>query len=78
MTEEEQLEDAKKASRNKAAQTDQTEMFKKLFLENFVKYAILVAVLVLVAIAIINFGAAFLAMINGLIFKLLMGALGAK
>lgn len=78
MTEEEELEDAKKASKNKAAQVDQTEMLKKLFLENFVKYAILVAVLVIVAIAVIKFGSAFLAMVNGLVFKALMGALGAK
>jgi hypothetical protein len=78
MTEEEELEEAKKESRNKAAQVDQTEMFKKLIMENFVKYAVLTTVLVIVAFAVIKFGSAFLAMINGIVFKALMGALNAK
>ncbi len=78
MTEEEELEEAKKESRNKAAQVDQTEMFKKLIMENFVKYAVLIAVLVIVAFAVIKFGSAFLAMVNGIVFKALMGALNAK
>ena len=78
MTEEEELEEAKKESRNKAAQTDQTEMFKKLIIENIVKYTVLIAVLIIFAFAVIKFGSAFLAMVNGLIFKALMGALSAK
>lgn len=78
MTEEEELEEAKKESRNKAAETDQTEMFKKLIMENVVKYAVVIAVLLIFAFAVIKFGAAFLAMVNGLIYKVLMGGLGAK
>lgn len=78
MTEDEKLEEAKKESRNKAAQVDQTEMFKKLIMENFVKYAVLTAVLVIFAFAVIKFGSAFLTMINGIVFKALMSALKTK
>lgn len=76
MTEEEELEDAKKASRNKAAQTDQTEMIKKMILENIVKYTALIAVITIFAFAVIKFGAAFLAAINGIVFKALMSSIG--
>ena len=76
MSEEEELEDAKKASRNKAAQIDQTEMIKKMIIENVVKYTVLIAVITIFAFGIIKFGAAFLAAINGLVFKALMSALG--
>ncbi len=78
MTEEEELEDAKKASRNKAGETDQTEMIKKLIIESIVKYSVLITLLVIFSFAVIKFGAAFVAAMNGLLYKALMSALGAK
>lgn len=78
MTEEEELEDAKKASRNKAAETNQTEMIKKMIIENIVKYVILISVLVIVAIGLIESGPAFFGAISGLIHEIFMSALGAK
>lgn len=75
MTDEEKLEEAKKASRNKAAEMDQTEMFKKMLLENIVKYTVLVAVLVMFAIGIIKFGPAIMHMLDGLLTKILLGAI---
>ncbi|MBU6140949.1 MAG: hypothetical protein KGP29_05305 [Proteobacteria bacterium] len=78
MTEEEQLEDAKKSSRNKAAQIDQTEMIKKLLMEIIVKYSVLIALLVIFAFALINFGSSLLAAINGLFYKAFIAALKVK
>lgn len=78
LTEEEQLEEAKKASRNKAGERDQTEMIKKLILENIVKYTVLISFLVILAIGIIKFGPAILAFLNGFLYKIIMGALGVK
>jgi magnesium-transporting ATPase (P-type) len=75
MTDEEKLEDAKKASRNKAAEYDQTDMIKKMILENVVKYTLLIAATVLLAIGLIKFGAAILAFLNGLMYRVIMGAL---
>ena len=76
MTEEEQLEEAKKASRNKAAERDQTEMLKKLFMENALKYIVVISVIAIFAIGIIKFGPAILAFFNGFLYKILMSALG--
>lgn len=74
-TEEEELEAAKKESMNKSAEFNQTEMIKKLALENFVKYAILVAVCVVFAIGLIQFGPAVAEFFNGVVLKALMAAL---
>ena len=73
--EEEELEEAKKESIKKAAEINQTEMIKKLVLETFVKYAILVAVCVIFAIGLIQFGPAVAKFFNGIIFKAFMAAL---
>lgn len=78
MTEEEELEDAKKESRNKAAEMDQTDMIKKMIMENIVKYTVVIAVITILAFAVIKLGAAFLAAVNGLVYKILMSALGQK
>ena len=75
MTDEEKLEEAKKESRNKAAKFDQTGMFKKLILQNLVKYTIVIASMVIMAIGIIEFGPALFGMLNGLISKIIFGAL---
>jgi len=79
LTEEEEaekLEEAKKASKSKAAQFDQTDMIKKLLLENVVKYVTIICVLVIASIGVIKFGAAFLAFLNGLLYKVIMSAFG--
>ncbi len=78
MSEEEQLQEAKKASRYKAAGHDQSEMIKKLFIESIAKYTLLIAVLVIFAIGMIELGPTLLSLLNGLIFKVLMGALQSK
>ncbi len=74
-TEEEELKEAKKESMNKAAEINQTEMMKKLALETFVKYTILVAICVIFAIGLIQFGPAIAELFNGIVFKILMAAL---
>ncbi len=75
ITEEEELEEAKKESMNKAAEINQTEMMKKLALETVVKYTILVAVCVIFAIGLIQFGPAIAEFFNGVVFKALMATL---
>ncbi len=74
MSEEEKLEDAKKASRNKAAERDQTEMLKKLLIESAVKYLLVVAVLVIFSLGIIKYGPEVVGLLNGLIFKSIIGS----
>jgi len=76
MTEEEELEEAKDASKNKASKRDQTEMFKKLILQNLAKYVLLATILVVASIGVIKFGPALFKMLNGLLYKILMGSLG--
>jgi len=73
--EEEELKEAKKESMNKAEEINQTEMIKKLALETFVKYTILVAVCVIFAIGLIQFGPDIAELFNGIVFKILMAAL---
>lgn len=75
LSEEEQLEEAKKASRNKSAQQDQSGMIKKMIIENIIKYTLLTALLVLFAIGIIKFGPAMVKFFNGLISKMLFSAI---
>lgn len=72
---EEELEEAKKESVNKAAELNQVEMIKKLALEAFVKYTILVAVCVIFAIGLIQFSPAVAEFFNGVVFKALMATL---
>ncbi len=76
MTEEEKIEEAKKESRGKLANTDQTEMLKKLFIESIAKYVLLITLLVVSAIGVIKLGPVFLEFLHGLFFRVLVG--GAK
>lgn len=78
MTEEEKLEEAKKASKNKAGERDQTDMIKKMILENIAKYTLLISILVVLAIGLIKFGPEMMRFLNGVFYKVLMGALGSK
>jgi len=71
----EELEEAKKESMNKAAEINQAEMMKKLALETAVKYTMLVAVCVIFAIGLIQFGPVIAEFFNGVIFKALMATL---
>lgn len=73
MTDEEKLEDAKKESRSKVANTDQTEMIKKLILESVAKYTLLITLLVVVALGVIKLGPVFFEFLHGLFFKVLLG-----
>ena len=76
MTEEEQLEEAKKASKGKAGEYDQSEMIKKMIIENVTKYTLIIAIFVTLAIGVIKVGPSFFAMISGLFSKLFMSAFG--
>ena len=76
MTDEEKLEEAKKASRNKAAGQDQTEMLKKLFMENCAKYLLMISMLVVLSIGVIKFGPAMVGALNGLVTKMILGSFG--
>jgi uncharacterized membrane protein YdbT with pleckstrin-like domain len=69
MTDEEKLEEAKKLSRGKASQQDQSEMLKKLFLETAAKYTLLFVGLALLSIAVIKYGPVLIGLLNGLVFK---------
>ena len=75
MAKEEELEEAKKESMSKSAEISQTEMMKKLALETFAKYALLVAVCVIFAIGLIQFGPAIAEFFNGIVSKALMATL---
>lgn len=70
-----ELEEAKKASRNKAGERDQVEMFKKLLIQNIMKYTLLIAMLAIFAIGIIKSGPAIVKFFNGFLSKILLGAL---
>ncbi len=76
MTEEQKLEEAKKESRGKLANVDQTEMLKKLFIESIAKYVLLITLLVVSAIGVIKLGPVFLEFLHGLFFRVLVN--GAK
>ena len=78
LTDEEKLEEAKKSSKHRAGQFDQTEMIKKMIIENVVKFTIMIGVLAVLSIAVIKTGPAILKFFNGLIFKAIIGGIGAK
>jgi hypothetical protein len=74
----EELEEAKKVSKGKAADYDQSEMIKKLILESGLKYTLLILILIIFTIGLIKFGPAIIAFFNGLLYKIIMAALNAK
>ncbi len=71
----EALREAKKESNSKAANYNQSEMLKKLLIENIVRYGTLVGVLVILAIAIINSGPAIVKFFHGLISNIIFSAI---
>ena len=72
--EEEELEEAKKESKGKAAGIDQTEMIKKLIIENIVKYTVIIGALVIFAIGTIELGPVLGDLLHGIIFDVLIGS----
>lgn len=75
MTEEEEVENAKNDSKGKAKKRDNTEMIKKLILQNIVRYVAITAFLVIMAFAIIEIFPAMLEYFHGLLYRVLMGSL---
>ncbi len=75
MTEEEKVEEAKKESRGKSASQDNSEMYKKLFIETITRYVLIIALLVGSMIVLIKILPAAAAMINGLLTKILLGSI---
>lgn len=71
--EEKELAEAKKASRGKAANYDQSHMIKKLLLESIVKCTLAIAVLAIIAIGLIEGGPAILKFLLGLFHRILVG-----
>lgn len=75
MSEEEKSEEAKRTSRSKAAQINQSAMIKKLILQNLAKYTLIFAIFSVVTIGIIQFAPAMFKLLNGLVSKVLIGAI---
>lgn len=75
IAQEEALEEAKKSSNSKAANYNQSEMLKKLLIENIVRYGTLIGVLAILAIAVINSGPAIMEFFHGLISNVLFSAI---
>ncbi len=70
--EKKELEDAKLASRLKVAQMDQTDMLKKLIIQNAVKFALVICVMAALAYAIIEVGPALFSSLNGAVLNALI------
>lgn len=75
IAQEEALEEARKSSNSKAANYNQSEMLKKLLIENIVRYGTLIGVLAILAIAVINSGPAIMEFFHGLISNVLFSAI---
>lgn len=75
IAQEEALEEAKKSSNSKAANYNQSEMLKKLLIENIVRYGTLIGVLAILAIAVINSGPAIMEFFHGLISNVIFSAI---
>lgn len=75
IAEEEALEEAKKESNSKAANYNQSEMLKKLLIENIVRYGTLIGTLVILAIAVIHSGPAMMEFFHGLINSVIFSAI---
>lgn len=67
--EKKELEEAKKASRSKASQADQTEMFKKLLIQNAIKFVVLIGSMLILAYGVIEVGPKIISSLNGAVIK---------
>jgi len=63
--EKKELEDAKQASRSKASQMDQTEMLKKLIVQNVVKLVLIIGSMLILAYGVIEVGPKLFSSLNG-------------
>lgn len=73
LEQEKALEEAKKASRNKMAGKDQSAMYKKMILENTLKYGLVMICFGLLAFGLMKFGPIAAKFFGGLIHNLVMG-----
>lgn len=74
MTEEEQIEEAKKVSKGKAANRDESAMIKKMVIQSIVKYTLIVAGLVLFALGLMQVVPRFAEFLGGFLHQMFMGA----
>jgi hypothetical protein len=70
--EKKELEDAKQASRSKASQMDQTEMLKKLIVQNAVKLILLVGSMIVLAYGVIEVGPKIFSSLNGALLNVVI------
>ncbi len=75
LSEEEQLEEAKKLSNSKAAQRNNAELLKKMVMQTASKYVIIISLLGILSFAIIEGGPVIGDFLNGLISRILLGAI---
>ena len=73
LEQEKALEEAKKASRNKMAGQDQSAMYKKMILENTLKYGLVMICFGLLAFGLMKLGPIVAEFFGGLIHNLVMG-----
>jgi hypothetical protein len=71
--EKKELEDAKQASRLKASQMDQTEMLKKLIVQNAVKLILIIGSMLALAYGIIEVGPKLFSSLNGVLIYSILG-----
>ncbi len=70
--EKKELEDAKQASRSKASQMDQTEMLKKLIVQNAVKFILIIGSMLALAYGIIEVGPKLFSSLNGALINTIL------
>ena len=72
--EKKEVEQAKLASKMKASQMDQTEMLKKLFIQNAMKFILIIGTMLGLAYAIIEVGPKMIGSLNGAFLKAFLGS----
>lgn len=72
--EKKEVEQAKLASKMKAAQMDQTEMLKKLFIQNAMKFILIIGTMLGLAYAVIEVGPKMIGSLNGAFIKAFLGS----
>ncbi|GDX36160.1 hypothetical protein LBMAG18_06710 [Alphaproteobacteria bacterium] len=71
--EKKEVEQAKLASKTKAAQMDQTEMLKKIVIQNAIKFILIIGAMFGLAYAIIEVGPKMIVSLNGVFLKAFFG-----
>lgn len=75
IADEEKLEEAKKESKGKAANYDQSDMIKKLIMESIVKYVVIIAIFVICALGLLKFLPTVMSMLNGALHNLFISSM---